>query len=119
MTEKKRYTGSCHCGNVKFAITADLEKAYACNCSICGRAGYLLTFVPDGELEVISGEDATTDYQFGKKRVHHPFCSTCGIRAFGWGNNKEGQKTYSVNVRCLDGVDPESLPVERFDGKSL
>ena len=119
MTELQRYTGSCHCGHVKIAVHADLSKVYACNCSICSRAGYLLTFPSEEHFELLQGEGAMTDYQFGKKNIHHLFCTTCGVRVYGHGGGKEGKKMFSVNVRCLDGVETEALTVERFDGKSL
>lgn len=121
MTEKKTYKGSCHCGRVKFTAETDLEKVYACNCSICAKMGWRLAFVPEAAFTLLSGEDALTDYQFNKKHIHHVFCRTCGVRSFGFGNGKDGKKSYSVNVRCLDDldVDVDTLPVERFDGRSL
>lgn len=75
--------------------------------------------MPATQFRLLSGEDAVTDYQFGKKHLHHPFCATCGVRAFSHGNAKDGTKTYAVNARCLDGVDAESLAVKHFDGKRL
>jgi hypothetical protein len=38
MTE---YTGSCHCGKVRFRVTADLADAVVCNCSICEKKGFV------------------------------------------------------------------------------
>jgi hypothetical protein len=119
MGETKTYEGGCHCGKIRFRLTADLGTLTACNCSMCGRMGWRLAFVQAKEFELLSGEGAQTDYQFGKKHIHHPFCSTCGIRSYGHGKAKDGAEMYSVNVRCLDGVDAESLPVRHFDGKSL
>lgn len=121
MSEKKSYEGGCHCGKVRFRVSADLSTVYACNCSMCGRMGWRLAFVPSEDFTLLSGADAQTDYQFHKKHIHHLFCTTCGVRSFGHGKDKEGKETYSVNVRCLDGVGEEadSLPVHRFDGKSL
>lgn len=34
-----RYTGSCHCGNIRFEVDGELGSALACNCSICARKG--------------------------------------------------------------------------------
>ena len=120
MSETKTYEGSCHCGAVRFSITmAPPAKAFACNCSICKRVGWLLAFAPEGSVRWISGEDSLTDYQFGKKHIHHLFCRTCGVRAFSRGKDKEGKGTVAVNMRCLEGLDPTALPVETFDGASL
>ena len=63
--------------------------------------------------------DALTDYQFGKMRLHHLFCSRCGIRSFGRGAMPDGTPIVAVNVRCLDDVDLAALPVKQFDGKGL
>src|SRR3712207_8944762 len=46
MGEMKTYTGGCHCGAVKFEVSAAFDGAMTCNCSICSKAGYALAFVP-------------------------------------------------------------------------
>jgi len=33
--------GGCHCGRVRFRITADLTSVIDCNCSICTKKGIL------------------------------------------------------------------------------
>jgi hypothetical protein len=119
MSETKRYEGSCHCGKVKYTVTTAIETVIACNCSLCSRAGYLLTFVPAEQVEVREGEDALVDYTFNKHHIHHVFCGTCGVRPFGRATTKEGKAMYAVNVRCLEGVDPNELPVKHVDGRSL
>jgi hypothetical protein len=118
MPEPKTYKGSCHCGRVAFEATTDLGSVIQCNCSICSRAGYLLTFVPATQFKLLSGEDAMTDYQFNKDVIHHLFCSTCGVRSFAKGIGPGGVEMRAVNVRCLEGVDIPSLSVTPVDGKS-
>ena len=119
MTETKTYTGSCHCGSVRFEVTTALSSVMSCNCSICSRAGHLLTFVPEEQLTLLAGEDQLTDYQFKSKRIDHLFCKTCGIRSFGRGKGRAGNPVTFVNVRCLEGVDLDGLSIQKFDGKSL
>ena len=119
MAEATRYTGGCHCGAVRYEVTAKLEGAMTCNCSICSKTGTMLTFVPAGQFRLLSGEDALTDYQFGKRRIHHLFCRRCGVRSFGRGVGPGGAEMVAVNVRCLDGVDLGSIPTRQFDGRSL
>lgn len=114
------YSGSCHCGAVRFTAEADLTKpVMSCNCSMCGRAGWLLTFVPAAAFTLEAGADSLTDYQFHKRHLHHTFCKVCGVRAFSSGVAPDGGETFGVNVRCLDGVDPSALEVTAFDGKAL
>lgn len=114
-----KYSGSCHCGKVRFEVTVteQLTRAGVCNCSICGRAGWLIASVPPEQFELVSGGDAQVDYQFGRRTMHHLFCGTCGIRSFGR-YSSEGQEKVLVNLRCLDGLDVDALEVQKFDGKS-
>ena len=119
MAETRTYAGGCHCGTVRFEVKADLEHVIACNCSICSKKGYLLTFVPAEQFTLVSGGDALADYQFGRKRIHHLFCPACGVQSFGRGAGPDGREMCAVNVRCLEGVDVEALTITPFDGKSL
>ena len=96
----------------------ELEGAMTCNCSICSKTGTLLTFVPASRFRLTRGEDALTDYQFGKRSIHHLFCSRCGVRSFARGRGPDGAETAAVNVRCLDDVDLAAVPLRRFDGRS-
>lgn len=112
--------GSCHCGAVQFDAELDLAEVATCNCSICGRTGAIMAFLPADRLSAVAGEDKLTDYQFGKKAIHHVFCSICGVRPFGRGQGDDGSAWAMVNVRCLDGVDVHALPIKKqYDGKSL
>ncbi len=114
----KTYRGSCHCGAVTYEVSMDLQAVISCNCSICRRTGTLLAFVPGDQFKLLSGEGALTDYQFNKQVIHHLFCSTCGVRSFARGTDREGKPTAAINVRCLDGVDLEQVKVHHYDGAS-
>ncbi|MFZ5896592.1 MAG: GFA family protein [Myxococcota bacterium] len=117
MSDLQNYSGSCHCGNVKYDVDLDLSGGViSCNCSICRRTGALLAFVPPEQFNLHSGADKVSDYQFNKKIIHHLFCSNCGIRAFCRGTGPDGKKMVSVNVRCLDGVDLDKLKINHYDG---
>ncbi len=117
--ELKDHVGGCHCGAVRFEVTVDASGGMACNCSICSRAGWLLAFVPASAFRLTTAEAALQDYQFGKKSIHHTFCKTCGVRPFSWGTSPDGDRMYSVNLRCLDGLDVGAVAVQHFDGASL
>ena len=112
--------GGCHCGAVRFHVALDLDKpAITCNCSICSRSGTMLSFVPSSQFVLDQGESNLTDYQFNKNVIHHLFCKTCGIKAFGRGIGPGGAEMVAVNVRCLDNIDLDEVPTQKFDGKSL
>ena len=88
-----------------------------CNCSICSRTGTLLAFAPASQFRLLSGEARLTDYQFGKKRIHHLFCKVCGVRSFARGEGPSGPMV-AINTRCLDEVDAATLNVRHFDGRN-
>jgi hypothetical protein len=120
MGESKNYKGSCHCGAVRYSVQADLSgEMIACNCSICSRSGTALAFVPATQFKLEQGDDNLTDYQFGKKKLHHPFCKTCGIRSFSRGSMPDGTPMIAINARCLEGVPYESLKLKHYDGAKV
>jgi hypothetical protein len=117
--DTKTYLGGCHCGYIRFEVTTDLALVANCNCSICSKRGALWTFVKAPQFKMRKGEDALTDYQFGKKKIHHLFCPTCGVGSYSRGIAPNGDDTVAINVRCLDDLDVTSLQPKPFDGKSL
>lgn len=119
MTETKTWPGGCHCGAVRYEVESDLEGLVSCNCSICQKRGLILSFVPQAKFRLLSGREALTDYQFDKKRIHHLFCSTCGVASFAEGDSPDGGPMVAVNVRCLDDVDVTGMTPKLFDGRSL
>ena len=110
------YEGGCHCGRVRFRVTADLDRVSECNCSMCTKKGFLHLIVPPDRFELLSGEDALTTYRFNTQTAKHTFCAQCGIHAF-YVPRSDPDKI-DVNVRCLEGVDLGSLVVSRFDGQN-
>lgn len=114
-----KYTGGCHCGQVKFEVELEIGKPISCNCSICQKKGTLLAMVVASQFKLIKGQEFLTDYQFSKKHVHHLFCKVCGVTSFANGLTPNGELMYAVNVRCLDGVEIKDLELTHFDGRSL
>ena len=115
----KAHRGGCHCGNVRYEVDADLREVMECNCSICSKTGSRLAFVPPEQFRLLSGGNQLSDYQFKTKTIHHLFCPVCGIRSFARGKGPDGREMIAINVRCLEDVDINSLPVRPFDGRSL
>jgi len=113
------YHGGCHCGAVRYQVELTLDELKACNCSICAKRGHLLAFAPAALFKLEKGEDAQTDYQFGKQRIHHLFCKTCGVASFSRGTMPDGSGVVAINAGCLEDADLSAVPVKHFDGKSL
>jgi hypothetical protein len=111
------HTGGCHCGRVRFEVTAPARLQVSdCNCSICSKSGYLHLIVPKSRFKIVSGEDWLTTYEFNTRTAKHLFCSVCGIKSFYVPRSyPEG---YSVNARCLDEGSVEEMKVVQTDGKN-
>ena len=119
MSEAKTYKGGCHCGKVDYEVTTDLKTVISCNCSMCSKKGTLLTFVPPPQMKIAKGHPhELSDYQFNKQVIHHLFCPTCGVTSYATGKMPDGSPMFAVNVRCLEDVEPDSLQLTKFDGKS-
>ena len=109
------YEGGCHCGKVRFRVTADLDRVSECNCSMCAKKGYLHLIVTLEQFELLSREDDLATYEFNTRVAKHHFCLHCGIHSF-YVPRSDPDKI-DVNVRCLDGIDVDALHVTRFDGR--
>ena len=113
-----KHRGSCHCGKVTIEVEGDVQGAVACNCSICSKRGALLWFAPRDKMKV-TGEAELTSYTFNKHVIKHRFCKHCGILPFGEGVDPKGNAMAAINIRCLDDIHLDVIPVQNFDGKSL
>jgi hypothetical protein len=111
------HAGSCHCGAVKFAVTANITELTTCNCSLCSKRNALMAKVPEAGLTVLAGEAALTLYQWNTRRAKHYFCRHCGIYVF---HRKRSQPDhFGVNVFCLQGVDTATIPIRAADGAAM
>jgi hypothetical protein len=108
--------GGCHCGRVRFQVTADLNRVTYCNCSICAKKGSLHLIVPPEQFELLSGKDDLTTYEFNTRTAKHMFCKTCGIHPF-YVPRSDPDKI-DVNVCCIDDIDLSTLSIKTFDGQN-
>ena len=111
-----KYTGGCHCGRVAFEIElgSPIDRVDSRNCSICGKKGYLHWYVTKEQFRLLTPKDELSSYQFNTRTAVHYFCKTCGIHSFYI--PRSHPDGYSVNARCLDGVNVDALGIEAFDG---
>lgn len=113
-----KYRGSCHCGRIVFEVEGDIAGAMDCNCSMCSRKGVLMWFVPRDKLRLLTPEGDMATYTFNKHVIKHHFCPTCGIHPFGEGVDPKGNRTAAVNLRCIEGLEVDAVPVTHYDGRS-
>lgn len=114
-----RYTGSCHCGEVAFEVEGEIDSALACNCSICARRASLLWFCPSSAFALTTPDAQAATYTFNKRAIEHRFCPRCGIHTHGEGIAPDGTRTAAINLRCVEGIDLDAIPVQHFDGRSF
>ena len=112
---QKTMQGGCHCGRVRFRVTASLDSVTICNCSVCSKKGILHLIVPPENFELLSGKDDLTTYTFNTGVAKHTFCKHCGIHPF-YVPRSDPDKI-DVNVRCIDGIDLGALTLKYFDGQ--
>ena len=98
--------GACHCGAVRLRVRlADgLRSARRCNCSYCRMRGAVAVTARLGDVDVISGGEALTTYQFNTGTAKHYFCSKCGI--YTHHQRRSNPNEYGVNVAILEGLSP-------------
>jgi hypothetical protein len=113
-----KHLGSCHCGGVAFTVDGSIETALACNCSMCQRRGSLLWFVGPEAMQLNTPDGNAASYRFNRHVINHRFCATCGIHTHGEGVDPAGNRVVAINLRCLEGIELEAIPVHHYDGRS-
>jgi hypothetical protein len=120
----KTYSGSCHCGAVRFEADLDLSAGTGkCNCSICTKIRLWLVNVKPEAFRLMTSEAELTDYQGANRVAHHLFCKHCGIHPFERidAHNMTSEEYLNINVTCLESVDIDELmaaPVAYYDGRN-
>jgi len=109
---QRPYSLSCHCGSIRIEVDAELTGLHECNCSTCGRAGFLHCKVPVEAVRLVTEKQRLSTYVWRDVTGGHHFCPTCGTAMLRTGYERQ----VSVNARCLDGVDVFELTIGRYDG---
>ena len=112
------YQGGCHCGNVAFDFESDpIAQGLECNCSLCGKKGAILHFVPATHFTLKTSRDALSTYTFNRNIIQHHFCATCGVSSFGEGSDPAGNRMAAINLRFVEGVDSRALKIIFYNGR--
>jgi hypothetical protein len=77
-----QYTGSCLCGEVRYAVDGSFDRFYLCHCSRCrkdtGSAHAANLFSSTAKLSWLSGQSSVTVFRLPGTRHARSFCATCG-----------------------------------------
>ena len=77
---RKTYTGSCHCGAVRFEADLDLSAGTVkCNCTFARKLRLWSVRAAPEAFRLIDGEAELTDYRGSNPVAHHLFCRHCGV----------------------------------------
>ena len=100
----------CHCGEVELEIKESeraLNKFLRCNCTLCKKKGYIMTFAPITDVKITKGEDKLKLYQYHTKVAEHYFCPDCGI--YTHHKMRSRPDMFGLNVGCIDDIDQFQL----------
>lgn len=114
---KQDYDGSCHCGAVRFRTHLDTDDAFACDCSVCTKKGSVVVRVDEANFDLLTPLEDLTEYTFNKHVAKHYFCPRCGIHTFN--RPRSYPELWAINLRCLNGVDINTLDVRPVFGSKL
>ena len=124
----KTYQGSCHCGRIRFEVDADIDHVRSCDCSVCRRRGALNHRVAKESLRLLVPWSDLTLYQWGSRTAKDYFCPVCGILPFRRPSDPTAQELregvepfdgWAVNVRCLEDLDLDAIPVKKIHGSRI
>ena len=100
----KNYTGACHCGSVKIAMTGPFFPFVICHCQDCLRiAGYTWAAaqLPHTQFTITSGAD-NVDWYASSDFAKRGFCKSCHAHMF---FKQNGSDNISVSVGMFDGYE--------------
>ena len=112
-----RYSGSCHCGNVKFSISQEIVEATTCDCSLCVKKNAGMIKVHETDFSLTTPWENLSRYQWNTHIAQHYFCKKCGIYTFH--KKRALPDHFGVNVFCLDGTDLTSLNIRPTEGANM
>ncbi|OWT76988.1 hypothetical protein CEY04_13360 [Achromobacter sp. HZ28] len=106
----------------------NLDHVRSCNCSICRKRGALNHRVPAEAFRPLTPLTDLTIYQWHTRTAKDYFCPTCGILPFRIPSAPTAEELaqgavpftgWVINVRCLEGVILEDIPIKKIFGADL
>jgi len=111
------YSGSCHCGDVRFAVSAEIREFTTCDCSLCVKKNAHMLKVHESEFELPSNWEALRLYQWNSNVAKHYFCKRCGIYTFH--RKRSAPDYFGINVYCFDNLDVSLFDTVATEGANM
>ncbi len=120
------YTGSCHCGAIRFEADLDLDEgSNRCNCSYCAKARAWFAFAKGAQRFRLLDGAGVSEFRWTAPGWPQPnltftFCRTCGVRTFARGHlDALGGTFHAVSVPALDlSLEQRAaIPVRYLNGR--
>jgi hypothetical protein len=102
----RRYSGTCHCGNIQIEFESTLRpdefRPRSCDCSFCTKHGAKYVSDPQGKLTItVRQHNQLNRYRQGSESAEFLICRKCGVLAAVV--YSEDAKLYgTVNGRIID-----------------
>ncbi len=111
------WEGACHCGTVRFRVEGEIVETITCDCSLCAMRGARMAQIDEAALTILAGEDDLALYTWNTGVAQHRFCRLCGVYTFH--RKRAAPDRFGVNIACLEGFDPDSVPFREADGLGM
>jgi len=108
--------GTCHCGEVQFALDASPEWLTRCNCSMCRRIGGLWAHAPASAIEITCPDGGLEKYIWGDKTLAFVSCKRCGCTTHWESLEQSDEPRGAVNCSMADPSEIAEIRVRNFDG---
>ncbi|KAM0254368.1 hypothetical protein ACHAQJ_006837 [Trichoderma viride] len=136
------YSGSCHCGTIRYIVFLTLppaslvnaetppsrgvQRIYRCNCTVCHKSGFLhvrpaSAFDDFLLLSPLDPLESLGDYLCNNKTLHNLFCKKCAIRCFTFHGEGETIDMSLSEAAALPrtGFENENAPVKAWRPKRV
>lgn len=109
-------SGSCHCGAVRFQLSAMPQWLTRCNCSFCTRAGGLWAHDEVERITVTYDPGDVNRYIWGDKTLAFISCKTWGCTTHWESLDPQPHSRMAVNCNMAKPQDIAALRIRNFDG---
>ena len=94
------------------------RRTTSCDCSICRKRGALIHRVPGEQVRLLTPLEDLTLYTWNTHTARDYFCPNCGILPFRRPRTARAGE-WRINVRCLEDIDLDAIPIKRVFGSRL